>query len=209
MNEPLAASLAHSALEYLQAHYPKTWAKAHRTSPKTFHHMKARRFLAEYCQVVYASGFRAKVLQTKFPALRQAFRNFDPKALVRMDSIEPVLKVFRHERKARCFLAGAKAIAEEGFGAFKRRLRREGLDVLEELPGLGPITKFHLAKNIGLADLPKPDIWLERAAKLCEAENVFELVAYMAEVTGQPQRVIDTALWRYAVDGGVPRLGRK
>jgi hypothetical protein len=201
MNEPLAASLAHAALEYLQAHYLKTWARAHRTSPKTFHHMKARRFLAEYCQVVYASGFRAKVLQAKFPALKRAFRNFDPKALAQMDSIEPVLSVFKHRHKARGFLAGAKAIAVEGFGAFKRRLRREGLDVLEELPGLGPITKFHLAKNIGLADLPKPDIWLERAARLCEAENVFELVAYMAQITGESQHVVDVAVWRYAVDG--------
>jgi hypothetical protein len=207
MNEPLAATLAHSALEYLQARYPKTWARAHRIGPKTFHHMKARRFLAEYCQVVYASGFRAKVLQTKFPALRQAFRNFDPMALAQMDSIEPVLSVFKHRHKARCFLAGAKAIADEGFGPFKHRLRREGLDVLEELPGLGPITKFHLAKNIGLADLPKPDIWLERVAKLCEAESVFELVAYMAQVTGESQHVVDVAVWRYAADGRLPKVG--
>ncbi|TAJ99279.1 hypothetical protein EPO44_10645 [bacterium] len=73
--------------------------------------------------------------------------------------------------------------------------------MLEELPGIGPITKFHLAKNIGLADVAKPDIWLERAAKLCRAASVKQLTTYLTEAIGESHHILDVAIWHYGVDG--------
>ena len=76
-------------------------------------------------------------------------------------------------------------IAEEGFPTIKKRLKKEGIDKLEQLAGIGPITKAHLAKNIGLEDIPKPDIWLVRAADKCSS-TVDELLLSLVKNTGCP-----------------------
>ncbi len=115
-----------------------------------------------------------------FPHLRAAFKGFELEALARMKSIKPVLTIFNNERKAVSFLKGAKLIARDGFPGFKKRLRCEGIDMLEQLPGIGPVTKYHLAKNIGFVDEAKPDIWLVRAADACSS-TVQELVSFLSE----------------------------
>lgn len=201
MDEALATALAQAALDHLRQQHPALYQRIRRIGPDTFRYLKAKTFLKLYCRAVYGSGFKAAIVQTKFSALKRAFYHFDLEALARMESIAPALAVLGNVRKARCFLQGAQAIAAEGFITFKRRLRRDGLAVLQELPGIGPVTQYQLAKDIGLMDVPKPDVWLRRMAALCDARDVFALVTYMAEVTGEPPRVIDAALWRYAVDG--------
>jgi hypothetical protein len=80
------------------------------------------------------------------------------------------------------------------------------VQALEKLPGIGPTTKDHLAKNIGLADVPKADRWLKRAAKLCEANSVPELTSYIAKRLSESQHVIDVAIWTYGKDGKLGAL---
>jgi hypothetical protein len=203
MDEALATTLAQAALDHLRQQHPALYRRIRRIGPDTFRYLKAKTFLKLYCRAVYGSGFKAAIVQAKFPALKQAFHHFDLDALARMESLAPALAVLGNERKARCFLHGAQAIAAEGWGHFKRHLQRGGPVILQKLPGIGPITQYQLAKDIGLMDVPKPDVWLRRMAALCGAKDVFELVTYMAAVTGEPQRVIDVALWRYAVDKGL------
>jgi hypothetical protein len=207
MDEDLAIALGRAALAHLRRQHPVLYRKVQRISPATFRYLKAQSFLRAYCRVVYGSGFRADLTRSKMPALEHAFHRFDLAALADMDTLEPVLAVFHNQRKARCFLAGAQAIAREGWPHFKRRIRQGGLEVLQELPGIGPITRYELAKGIGFLDVPKPDRWLRRAAALCGAQDPFELVAYLAAATGESQQVIDVALWRYAVDGQLPATG--
>jgi hypothetical protein len=201
INETQARKLADQAFSYLEQTYPETLAEHRNIGPHTFRNLRLKQFLSEYCWVVYASGFRFSVIEEKFPELQKAFRDFDPDSLSRMRSIKAVLDVFNNERKANCFLSGAQPIMNEGFSTFKRRLLKNGVKVLQELPGIGPITKDHLAKNIGLADVSKADIWLERAAKLCEASSVPELTTYVAGYLGESQNVGDVAIWAYAKDG--------
>jgi hypothetical protein len=74
--------------------------------------------------------------------------------------------------------------------------------MLEKLPGIGPITKYHLAKNIGLVDEAKPDIWLVRAANACSS-TVEELVAFLSEKYGMSHHAIDVILWRHGADNGL------
>jgi len=126
-----------------------------------------------------------------------------------MASIDHVLPIFGSRRKAQCFLEGAKLIKREGWKHFKKRMGRCGSGVLTELPGIGPVTKDHLAKNIGLIDTAKPDVWLIRAAKTCKASGVAELVEFLHEQTGETRHVIDVAIWTYARDGGVSTVGRE
>lgn len=199
MNKIKAQQLGRAAMEHISATDPEALAWARAIGPETFRNLRFKRFLADYCWVVYASGFSFERLKPFEPRLRQAFKDFEPSALARMRSVKPVLRVFRNERKATCFLKGAHALIDEGFTAFKRRLRQGGVDVLMELPGIAGITKNHLARNIGLKDTAKADIWLERAAKLCDTD-VVSLSAYLAEKLDETQGTIDLAIWALGKD---------
>jgi len=188
------------AYEHVAATEPDTLEWARSVGPATFRNLRLRQFLSHYCFVIYASGFKFSTIDAKFPALTKAFKDFDPDKLSRMRSLTPVLKVFGNERKADCFLRGAKLLIAEGFSKFKNRLRRDGVCVLEALPGLGPITKDHLAKNIGFLDVAKADVWLERAAAQCGC-TVVELVDGIAQRHGESRHVVDVAVWMLGRDG--------
>ena len=118
-----------------------------------------------------------------------------------MRSINTVLQAFGNKRKAECFLRGAKQIASEGFVAFKKRVEQSPIQTLAELPGIGPITKYHLSKNIGILDVAKPDIWLVRAADLCNASSVEQMIDYIANELNETRHTIDIAIWEYARAG--------
>lgn len=61
-------------------------------------------------------------------------------------------------------------------------------------PWIGPITKYHLAKNLGI-DVAKPDRWLERVAA-CSDEKVAELCARLARESGDRIATVDLVIWR-------------
>lgn len=67
------------------------------------------------------------------------------------------------------------------------------------LPWIGPVTKFHLAKNLGL-DFAKPDVHLVRLAA-AERTTVVELCERLAQQTGYRVTTIDSVLWRACADG--------
>ncbi len=199
MHKDTAINMFEAAKTYCEEYCQDELEWVTSVSPDTFKNLKSKQFLYNYCQVVYRSGFKASTIEAHFPDLKIAFKNFDLEILARMRSIKPVLAVFNNETKAKSFLGGCKMIAEEGFPTFKKRLKKEGIDKLEQLPGIGPITKAHLAKNIGLEDIPKPDIWLVRAADKCSS-TVDELVAFISEKYGMSHHVVDVILWRYGAD---------
>lgn len=200
MDTHRACTFYEQARDYVRQHHARELEYGERISPETFRRLTARQFLADYCWVVYGSGFRVQVVEQIFPELRRAFKDFDLDVLSRSRSVQPALKIFNNERKAQNFLDGAKAIASEGFSAFKRRLRVEGMDALEELPGIGPITKKHLARNIGLADVAKDDVWLRRLVQLFRAEDEDALVSVLAERYGDRKGVVDLVLWRFCAE---------
>ncbi len=67
------------------------------------------------------------------------------------------------------------------------------------LPWIGPVTKFHLAKNLGV-DVAKPDVHLERLAK-AEGVSVVVMCMRLAKQTGYRVTTIDSILWRACADG--------
>ena len=147
--------------------------------------------------MVFAAGFRATILRAKFPAMKKVFRQFDPAALAEMTPDPTAAKLpIKNRRKTANFLDGAKKIHAEGWRPFKKRLTAEGLEMLTELPGIGHITKYHLAKNIGLADTAKPDIWLCRCAKECSTD-VCTLVAFLCDEYHKKQYEVDLILFQY------------
>ncbi len=163
--------------------------------------------MTEYVWVVYAAGFRVSILESKWPALRVAFRGFKLERVARMDSIGRVLKVFGNTRKARSVVSGARLIAGEGFKAFRRRIGSEGPDGLMELPGIGPITKNHLARNIGLAATGKGDIWVARITKAVGARDWVAMLAFLSKRSRLGPGTVDFILWQFCADSAWRGLG--
>jgi hypothetical protein len=69
----------------------------------------------------------------------------------------------------------------------------------DSLPWIGPITKYHLAKNLGV-DCAKPDRWLVRLAE-GSGETVEALCARLAAATGDRVATVDVVLWRACAIG--------
>jgi hypothetical protein len=79
------------------------------------------------------------------------------------------------------------------------RSQDDKLEVLNELPWIGPVTRHHLAKNLG-ADTAKPDVHLERLARR-DKTTTQTLCRRLARLTGYRAATIDTILWRACADG--------
>jgi hypothetical protein len=197
-----AENFYRKALDYVKASKPRELKWVKKISRKTFDRLSAYKFLSEYCWVVYGSGYSEKALRKIFDELEISFKYFNIKKLYGMRSVSAPLKVFNNKKKAAPFLRGAKMIYEEGFSNFKRRLRNEGMDALLELPGIGKITQKLLAKNIGLLDAAKDDIWLRRVSKQLKASDTQELSNYLAKSISEKRGVIDLVIWRFCADKG-------
>ena len=129
--------------------------------------------------------------------MKKVFQQFDPAALVGMDPSPTTEKLpIKNPKKTKYFLDGAKQIHAEGWQPFKQRLTVVGLEMLTELPGIGDTIKYHLAKDIGLADTAKPDIHLQRCAKDCSTD-VETLVSFLSKEYDKTQYAVDYILFRY------------
>ena len=83
---------------------------------------------------------------------------------------------------------------------FRRYLQTDDLIAFcETLPWIGPITKFHLAKNLG-SNVAKPDVHMLRLAKL-SGTTAQELCERLSRETGYRAATIDLILWRACADG--------
>jgi len=207
MENETAKHFFETALDYSNKNYSDELAWARNRSIESFRQMTFEQFLYQYCWVIYASGFRVSVVKNKFEALAKAFKDFDSDKLYHMQSIEPALAVINNVKKANSFLRGVKLVYEEGYPQFKARVLRQGMHVLRELPGIGEITQKHLARNLGVLDVSKDDIWLVRLAQTFKARSVEELVSFLANAYGEKQGVIDLVLWRFCADDSWKTLG--
>ncbi|MBI4311566.1 MAG: hypothetical protein HY681_07265 [Chloroflexi bacterium] len=83
----------------------------------------------------------------------------------------------------------------------KAALKANNLSFFRQFPFIGPITQYHLARNIGL-DYAKPDRWLLREAEYFgygpTALGVKATVDFIAKSRGHRPGVIDCVLWRWA-----------
>ena len=228
-----------TALSYCQKYHPDELEWARGVNEETFKNMKSKEFLRNYCWVVYTGKSNIGEFEQYFTDLETALKDFDITALRKMRSIKPVLNAFddwsdcsdcgdacdQYEEKTKCFLAGAKMIADEGFETYKKRLEEEGINALEELldmnwdrSDIARDTKSRLARNIGLTDTIEPDEWLKRAASECaywprrrtvKKAMVEELVDYLSKEFNSSRHVVDFVLWRFVVQGGLQDIDFK
>ncbi len=167
----------------------------------------ARYFLRTYARVVLATGFGAKVLDSVGCDLETAFRGYDIEEIARSpdEVTREALQVFGNRKKIAAIVAMAKRLSKENWPDFKRTMTGpEGLEFMETFPGIGPINKYHLARNIGL-DYAKPDLRMEQVAEEfgygAHPQGVFRMVKDIVDATGERPGVVDIVLWRYEVMG--------
>jgi endonuclease III len=159
-------------------------------------------FLRESAWVILCSGFREAVVRRRFDFISLAFCDWE--------SAESIVKAadactaaagssFGNSRKLEAIVSIARIVQACGFEKLKSRILEEPVTELRKLPYIGPVTAWHLAKNLG-ADVAKPDRHMARLARALGYASVHVLCADLASVSGETVRVVDVMLWRYLVD---------
>ena len=157
-------------------------------------------FLREHAWVVLSCGMRESVVGKRFQHVSRCFWNWQSASMITATAEtcrRLALTAFNHELKIDAILFVAKLIANVGFSSFRRSLGEDPLGELERLPYIGQVTRYHLAKNLGM-DVAKPDRHLSRIAKSLGFRSAQDLCTCIAEETGEAIRVVDLVLWRFA-----------
>ena len=140
----------------------------------------ARAFADAAIFVICSSGMRAAVAEKIYDRCWYALRRG-----------ESVRSVFGHPGKA----AAIEHIWANRKGLFRAyRAASDKLEFCAMLPWVGPITKHHLVKNLGI-DSAKSDVHLQRLADV-EGISAHELCARLARQTSYRTSTVDTILWR-------------
>ena len=157
-------------------------------------------FLREAAWVVLSTGFRESVVRRTFPAISEAFlqwRNARAISDQARSCRRRALLAFSNERKIDSIITIAEKVSTMGFPLLRKQIENGGVGFLQSLPYIGPVTAFHLAKNIGL-NVAKPDRHLVRAAKSVGISCPQKMCEMIHQVVGDPVSVIDLVIWRYA-----------
>lgn len=91
----------------------------------------------------------------------------------------------------------AELVNDKGFDAIVEEIQADPFMALQQFPFIGPVTTFHLAKNLGIR-VAKPDRHLSRLAASCGYTDTQTLCTYISEFTGDPVDVVDVVLRRFA-----------
>jgi hypothetical protein len=156
--------------------------------------------LRENAWVVLSCGMRESIVRARFPKVAACFHDWESADRVLADMPqcrERALRYFHHPAKIDAIITCAQWIVMEGFARAKEAIYRNPLVALQWLPFIGPVTVYHLAKNLGLP-VAKPDRHLLRLAKAAGYQDVQEFCADIAQCTGDPVPVVDIVLWRFA-----------
>ena len=164
-------------------------------------------FLAQYAWVIFVSGFGEHALRSREEGLRNAFRDYDLRSMLRNSSavMAEALRTFNNPSKVGAVIQCAERIGREGWEITRDvLLGPQHLEFIDSLPFMGRATRLHLAKSIGY-DLAKPDRHLVRLSSQhgygdsLDSAQLF--VRDMAEATGERVRTIDYVLWRASEQG--------
>lgn len=167
---------------------------------RNFEEVTESSFLEEAAWVVVSSGMKESVVRGKFPQLTRAFCDWSSaRAIVEAEAScrRRALTSFAHSGKIQAILAIAKRVHRLGIEEIKRSVGSEGVDYLGSFEFIGPVTRYHLAKNLGL-DVVKPDRHLTRVAVALGCSSAADLCSAIAEETGDRVAVVDLVIWRFA-----------
>lgn len=159
-----------------------------------------RELLRESAWVVLCSGFREKIIRDKFDYVSLCFCDWEAASEIvsRRDAcVRTAMGAFRNERKLRALADIAAHVDKVGFSTFYNRLKKNAVVELQVLPFIGPVTSWHLAKNLGF-NVAKNDRHLARMAIDYGYDDAHDLCRVIAGKTGELESVVDVVLWRFA-----------
>lgn len=139
-------------------------------------------FCQEYIWVVLNSGMKNQIARKIYERIKTA-----------LSQSRPISSVFKHKGKAEAIL-NMTLVKDELFTMYQGA--EDKLIFLESLSYIGEVTKYHLAKNLGV-DTAKPDRHLVRIAKQFNM-TCFELCEKLSKEMGLRIATIDVVLWRAA-----------
>jgi len=139
-------------------------------------------FLDEYMWVVLNAGMKEQVARIIFGRIQEAIHIGIP-----------ILEVFAHKGKAAA-MSKMMLSYHKTFSDFQKA--PDKISYLESLPWIGKVTKYHLAKNLGI-DCIKPDRHLVRIAKEFGTTPV-DMCKKLSNETGDTLATTDVVIWRAA-----------
>jgi hypothetical protein len=143
---------------------------------------------------------RESVIRRIFPNITESFLNWRSSREIIMNELNclnDALCHFNHKLKILGILTSIRTINDVGFQRFVTMIEDDPIESLVQLPYIGPVTVYHLAKNIGL-DVAKPDRHLVRIAQLAGYPDVHSFCEEISEMTGDRISVVDIVYWRFA-----------
>lgn len=156
--------------------------------------------LRESAWVILCSGFRESVVRNAFDYVSLCFCDWESAHEISARQhacIETAAWRFSNRRKLTAIARIAEIIHDHGFKSFQSHLKDDPIEKLQALPFIGPVTSWHLAKNLGF-DVAKNDRHLARLAYVHGFSDAQSLCAVIADATGEAASVIDIVLWRFA-----------
>jgi hypothetical protein len=156
--------------------------------------------LRETAWVVLCSGFRETVVRDIFDYVSLCFCDWEAASEIsarRQACIDTASSRFRNQRKLTALVDVADLIGREGFGSTWRRLKSDPIRELQTFPFIGPVTSWHLAKNLGF-NVAKNDRHLAKLAVSNGYRDAHDLCDVIASKTGELASVVDVILWRFA-----------
>jgi len=146
---------------------------------RKFEDQTPRTLFFEFVYVVCNSGMRNQVAE-------KIYKNY----------VKNGISAINHPNKKKAIQQGERYY-ETWFETLKDQASdEERLEYLESLPHIGKITKYHLARNLGI-DCAKPDRHLMRLADHFGYSDVQEMCKALSDVTGERIGTVDVVLWRY------------
>src|SRR5207247_7019143 len=144
--------------------------------------------LREAAWVVLSAGMRESVIRSRFPAIATSFLHWRAAAHI-VHSAEScfcsALQHFGHELKIRAICTVAELVNDKGFKTLVEEIQADPFSALQQFPFIGPITCFHLAKNLGIP-VAKPDRHVSRLAECCGYSDNQAFCTDIAHLTGDP-----------------------
>ena len=149
-----------------------------------FNKTTANDFMSQFCFVVLNTGMKNQVAQKMFDKLVDS--GWNPETINHEGKRNAVIKAINNYT---VWFDELKAIKTT-------TTMRSRIEFLQTLPFIGKITKYHLARNIGL-DCAKPDRHLVLLAKKFEYDTPRGMCEMIAQRFDEKVGVIDVILWRY------------
>ena len=157
-------------------------------------------FLRELAWVVLSSGMRERVVRNLFNEISNCFFTWaSAKIIVDNENtcFYEAIRYFNNKPKILAIINASHKINSLGFSRLKKTIRENPIETLREFQYIGPVTVYHLAKNIGL-HVAKPDRHLTRIANMGGYSDVQQFCNEISRLSGDSIPVVDIVLWRFA-----------